>query len=107
MNAADTALAAGWVELRYQAGETLTFRGNSVSVVIDWEPAIKRGSFTVRSGIPDRAAKTETAIEIDPSQFSGSEPRVGESFTGGGKTHRIQSVTHLGDNWLCTCEVSP
>ena len=105
MNAADTAIAAGFSELLAAAGDSVTLRGVSVSAVVDWlpmSPGNPNGQF------PDFDRKAISRVEIPDGALTVA-PKVGEviltSGTYGSRRHRIKAVIWNGYAWLCECEV--
>lgn len=102
MNAADTALAQGQAVLLANAGDTVTFRGLSVSAVVNLTAYPDKGE----RGIPDLSVRQTSRIEI-PVGAVASEPKASEIITTTGpRYHRIEVVTFTGLGWLCDCEVS-
>lgn len=103
MNAADTALTAGFTELLATAGDSVTFRGLPVSAVVLWisGPDNQAGQFPAFD--PDATA----SIEVRLSALK-TPPKVGESFvTEGPRYHRIKTVRFTGYSWRCDCETIP
>ena len=103
MNLADTAIAEGNAVLLDTAGDTVIFRGVSVSAVIDWMPKADspNGQF------PNFSTQATSRIELTGNAF-GAVPKAGETIQSDGpRYHRIQSVRWNGYAWLCDCEVVP
>lgn len=101
MNAADTALATGFTTLLATAGDTVTFRGASVSAVVNWVPFDEKPF----PDSPDFDREATSRVEFVDGAVSPA-PRVGEIMTQGTKYHRIQSVRFNGLAWLMDCEVT-
>jgi hypothetical protein len=101
MNAADTALATGFTTLLATAGDTVTFRGASVSAVVNWVPFDEKPF----PDSPDFDRESTSRVEFVDGAVSPS-PRVGEIITQGTKYPRIQSVRFNGLAWLMDCEVT-
>lgn len=101
MSAADTALSQGFTELLAQAGDTVTFRGASVSAVVNWVPFQE----TPFSNSPDFDREATSRIEIVDGVVTPA-PKVGEIITQGTKYHRIQAVRFNGLAWQLDCEVT-
>ena len=101
MSAADTALSLGFTELLAQAGDTVTFRGQPVSAVVNWVPFVE----TPFSNSPDFDREATSRVEIVDGLVTPA-PKVGEIITQGTKYHRIQSVRFNGLAWLLDCEVT-
>jgi hypothetical protein len=92
------ALATGLAELRTQAAETVTFRGGSVSALIN---RLKQPN-TIQSGI-DFGTKEGSTIWL-PAATSPA-PAKGEVITdGNSEKHRIQVVTLIDHSYQCDCE---
>jgi hypothetical protein len=103
MNIADTALAQGFDGLLAIAGDTVTFRGVSVSAVIDWTPFEEKPP---GSNLPDFDEQSTSRIEIKTSAVA-STPIVGEIITTTGPVyHRIAKVKFNGSAWILECEVN-
>lgn len=102
MNTADTELDAAFTELLGIAGDSVTFRGSTVSAVIDrtryQEPQDKR--------FPDLATRAASRVEIQKSAVA-TAPKAGEVFIEGSTRHRIQRVTDTGTTYQAECEVAP
>lgn len=102
MNAADTALTSGFDDLISFAGDTVTFRGVSVSAVIDWLPFAEKPE----NNLPDFDDRATSRFEIKRGAIA-SQPLVGEIVTTDGPIyHRIQKVTFNGYAWVLDCEVT-
>lgn len=102
MNTADTELEGAFVALLEISGDALTFRGASVSAIIDRtrypEPQDKR--------FPDLATRAASRVEILKSAVA-SAPKAGEVFVEGSTRHRIQRITDTGTTYQAECEVTP
>lgn len=106
-NAADTALAAGFTELLANAGDSVTFRGATVSAVIDFAGT----SLTPpNNGIPNLDDEERMVVEIPVSAVA-SIPLVSEVLSvvreGITWSARIQTVRFIGQSYRLTCEVKP
>lgn len=84
-------------------GEEVTFRGKTVSVVVNKNASPKAW----RAGDMPNFSQTNFAeIDIHSAHIS-SAPEVGEYFDGEGhQRHRIQRVTKLGSVYRCACRTS-
>jgi hypothetical protein len=102
MNAADTALSQGLTALLETAGDSVTFRGLSVSVVVNRVPFEEQ---PFRDN-PDFSTAATSRIEIPVGSVSPA-PKAGEIITEGTTYHRIQRVVLTGLAYLCDCEVTP
>lgn len=101
-NAADTALAAGFTTLRSIAGDVVTFRGATVSAVVNWTPGAEAPP---GPGLPDLDRRAKSRIEFVAGAVS-PDPRVGEIVTIGTTYHRIAIATFTGLGWQLDCEVT-
>jgi hypothetical protein len=101
MNAADTALAYGFTTLLTTAGDAVTFRGASVSAVINWVPFDEKAF----PNSPDFDRESTSRVEFVDGAVA-PDPKVGEVITQGTKYHRIQSVRYNGLAWIMDCEVT-
>lgn len=106
-NAADIALDAGFTELLANAGDSVTFRGVSVSAALDW---VGQPNTTTTPGIPDLDQEIRVVIEFPAAQVT-VQPKRGEIVTivAGGITWyaRITVVRFIGQGWRCDCEAKP
>jgi hypothetical protein len=102
MSAADTELDAAFTEFLGTAGDSVTFRGLSVSAVVS------RTEYTAPKDkrFPDLSARTPSRIEFLKSAVA-SAPKAGEVISEGSSRHRIARVTDAGGTWQLDCEVSP
>ncbi len=101
-HAVDTALAAGLAALNSFAPETMTFRGATVTALLNRAvppPALPTGR-------PDFTARNLSSIML-PSSI-GSAPTAGEIIVDslGTTVHRIQQSQWNGFGWICLCEVT-
>lgn len=106
-NAADMALDSGFAELLATAGDSVTFRGATVSAVVNFAGV----SLTPpNNGIPNLDDEQRMQVEI-PVESVASTPLVGEIVTvvlkGITWYGRTQQVRFLGQSYLLTCEVKP
>lgn len=102
MNAADTALSEGFTTLLATAGDSVTFRGSSVSAVVNRVPFAEIQA----KDVPDFGTMATSRFEIPVGAVSPA-PKVGEIITEGASYHRIQRVTMTGLAYLIDCEVTP
>lgn len=102
MNAADRALAKGFSTLTAVAGDVVTFRGLSLSAVVDWRPMDEKAP---DNGLPDFTSRETSRIQFPMASVS-SAPQAGEIMRTGRVNHRIQKVVGNGSEWVCDCEVS-
>lgn len=95
------ALAEGFAVLLATAGEPLTFRGASVTAVVNRSPRSTPIPNAVNFKPHDASEISHWADDTDPI------PKAGERYTdAAGLQHRVQSVQRLGDRISCTCHVS-
>lgn len=100
MSAASAALSAGFDALLSAAGESVTFRGETITALIDLEP-FRRAIKT-----PDFNARDLSVVEIQAEAVD-SIPEAGEIFEDEeGLKHRIQFVSRRGGTYRCECKVS-
>lgn len=98
---ADTDLAEGFTVLLEQHGEAVTFRGASVTVVIDRAP----GAEADDDRKPDFSDRQRSVIAVRRSDLS-APPRSGESWVDGlGHSHRAEKVEPRGDLFYINCKV--
>jgi len=102
VNLADSALQEGLTDLLASAGESVTFRAGSVTVIVN------RTAFQDakrENNLPDFDANAISRIEIAVDEVA-SRPKVGEVITDSRSiAHRIKRVTHTGQTWALDCEV--
>jgi|GEM_PF-6930546 len=97
------ALAQGLTSLVQTAGDVVTFRGLSVSSVVNLVVVPDKPG---ERGIPDLSMRQTSRIEIPVSELE-SDPKASEIIESSGpRYHRIQAVTFTGLAWMCDCEVS-
>ena len=106
-NAADMALDAGFSELLANAGDSVTFRGATVSAVVNFAGVSQTPPL---NGIPNLDDEQRMHVEI-PVESVASIPLVGEILTvvlkGVTWYGRTQNVRFMGQSYLLTCEVKP
>ncbi|TXH52219.1 MAG: hypothetical protein E6Q97_16600 [Desulfurellales bacterium] len=102
-NAVDTATAKGWTTLKAKAGETVTFRGADVVVVIDrFTPELPDDPRR-----PDLKPREQSMIEIDDGAVS-PNPKAGEIFTDSeGKRHKCIRIRPVGGTIRLLCDIYP
>lgn len=106
MTLGDDILSDGIASQLEISGEAVTFRGQTIMVLIDRNvglSALEAGEVTMRT-------KQDTMILVTQSQLDlcsdRSPPRDGESFVDvWGLYHRINSCTRFGDRWECDCSM--
>lgn len=100
MSAASAALNAGFDALLSAAGESVTFRGGTLTALIDREP------FRSVIKTPDFNPRDQSVIEIQAEDVD-SIPVRGEVFEDEeGLNHRIQIVSRRGGTYRCECKVT-
>lgn len=102
MNDADTVLASGFDELLAIAGDSVTFRGQTVSAIINREPV----DHAMDPEAPNFETIATARLEI-PKTAVAQTPRVGELITEGTIVHRIARVKDIGLAWSIDCESTP
>lgn len=101
MSAASDSLDAGFDVILGTNGESVTFRGVAVTVLVDrtpWDRVVKT---------PDFNARGQSRIEVRIDALDGA-PQVGEEFLDGNSmAHRVQDVPGLRGAWyVCECRVA-
>lgn len=100
MSAASAALSAGFDALLSACGESVTFRGDTITAVIDREP------FHRLTDSPDFNPRDLSVVELQAAAVD-SIPQAGENFEDedGGK-HRVRTVSRRGGTYRCECKVT-
>ena len=99
-SAASTLLRAGARALRASHGESVTFRGDPLTVTIDRDP-FRRAVKT-----PDFNPRDLSVIRVDADDVD-TIPAAGDIFIDEeGLVHRIQTVHRRGGDFDCECKVT-
>jgi len=101
-HAVDIALGAGLTSLYGAAPETVTFRGATVTALLNRAVAPP----SLPTGRPDFTARNMSSVMLPASILTA--PKAGELITdsSGTKLHRIQKSQWNGFGWICECEVT-
>lgn len=100
MSAASAALSAGFDALLGACGESVTFRGATITAVIDRDP------FRRVLKTPDFNPRDQSVVEIQAEDVA-SIPTAREVFEDEeGLRHAIQFVSRRGGTYRCECKVT-
>ena len=99
MSLASNALAKGYARRKSTAGETLTFRGASITATVDRVPFKKK-----EGPNPVFSPANVSRIELD----SPATPvKNGDFFTdSSNREHRVQTTETMDGRTICQCHVS-